>query len=248
MMAGIAVLVFGVMVSAQVTTQQTAQQGPASQTVTVESGEVISVVGNDLYIRMADGHIRHFPNVPETATATVEGRTVTIRDVRPGMKLQRTITTSTAPRRVTTVRSVTGTVWEVIPPVTVVLTLDNHTNQRFTIPRGQKFMYEGRLLDAMSLRRGMKVSATAVTETTETVVEQQARVTGQMPPPPQPIPADLPVMVEAAPPTPVPAAAPAPEPTQVAQLPRTGSLIPLLGLLGLLSCGAAFALRALRQA
>jgi hypothetical protein len=109
-------------------------------------------------------------------------------------------------------------------------------------------MYEGRLLDAMSLRRGMKVSATAVTETTETVVEQQARVTGQMPPPPQPIPADLPVMVEAAPPTPVPAAAPAPEPTQVAQLPRTGSLIPLLGLLGLLSCGAAFALRALRQA
>ena len=247
MVAGIAVLVFVAIVSAQVQTQQTAQQGPATQTVTVESGEVISVAGNDLYIRMSDGQIRHFPNVPETATATVDGRTVTIKDIRPGMKLQRTITTSTAPRTVTTVRTVTGTVWEVIPPLTVVLTLENHTNQRFTIPKGQKFMVDGKELDAFALRKGHKVSATVVSEATETVIQEQARVTGRMPtPPPQPISADLPVMVEAAPPTPVPAAA-APEPTQVAQLPRTGSLVPLVGLLGLLSCAAAFALRALRQ-
>jgi hypothetical protein len=43
------------------------------------------------------------------------------------------------------------------------------------------------MLDAFGLREGMKISATRVTETPETVVTQREMVTGPPPPPDVPI-------------------------------------------------------------
>ena len=43
--------------------------------VRVERGEVLAVEGNDLIVRMADGTIRHFENIPESAKITVDGKT-----------------------------------------------------------------------------------------------------------------------------------------------------------------------------
>jgi len=91
----------------------------------------------------------------------------------------------------------------------------------------------------------MTVSATKVVEVPETVVTQQAKVTGTAPTPPPPPPPDVPILVATAEPTPPPAAAPAaPAP---AALPKTGSFLPLFGLLGLLSLGSSLGLSAFRR-
>jgi LPXTG-motif cell wall-anchored protein len=66
-------------------------------------------------------------------------------------------------------------------------------------------------------------------------------LTGSMPPPPPPPPpADQPILVAVVVPVPAPSAAPA-------ELPKTASNLPLIGLLGLASLGAAFGLRLIRR-
>lgn len=250
LLAGAAVLLASVaLLNAQVETKTDTTQGKATKTTTVEKGEVVLVNGNDLVVKMEDGSIRHIANVPESARVTVDGKQLGIHDLKPGMKLQRTITTTTTPTTITTVQSVTGTVWHVNPPRSVILTLEDGKNQSFKIPEGQKFMVDGQQTDAWGLKPGMKISATKVVEVPETVVSQQRKLTGTMPPPPPPPPADVPILVfveMTPPPAPAPAQVAAAEPAPAA-LPKTGSLLPLFGLLGLLSSGAGFGLRMLRR-
>jgi len=199
-------------------------------------------------VKMQDGTIRHFPNVPESTRVTVDGKQLGIHDLKPGMTLQRTITTTTTPKIITTTKSVTGTVWNVNPPNSVILTLDDGKNQEFKIPRGQKFNVNGQVTDAWGLRQGMTVSATQVVEQPETVVAQTAKITGQMPPPPPPPPADVPILVVVAPPALPPTPAPTVAEANPAPLPKTGSELPLLGLMGALCLMSALGLRVIRRA
>jgi len=229
---------FAASAGAQVQTETSSSTGQATKTVTVERGEVVSVAGNDLFVKMENGEIRHFPNVPESARVTVDRQQLGIHDLKPGMKLQRTITTTSTPQTVTTVETVTGTVFWVSPPSAVSLRLEDGTVQQFKIPKGQKFTIDGKETDAFGLRKGMKVSATRITESPEVVVSQQRKVTGTAPTPP---PADVPILVAKAQPV------PAPTETAPEKLPKTGSMIPLLGLLGLLSLGMSLGLRILRK-
>jgi hypothetical protein len=241
--AGAALLALAFTTNAQVKSTTKVEHGPAAQTIKVERGEVVYVSGNDLMVRMEDGELRHFPNVPDSATATVDGKEVTVHDLKPGMKLQKTTVTSTTPRMVTTVKTVTGKVFHISPPNSVILTLADGTNQSFKIPKGQKFTVNGQETDAFSLKKGMNVSATAITEVPETVVSQEVKRTGKMPPPPpEPIRADVPVLIVSAPPAPVEVAA---EPAAT-KLPKTGSYLPLIGLLGALSTALGLGLLALR--
>jgi len=248
--AGI-VSVFAVAVYAQVQTDSTTKTGQGTKETKVERAEVVYVSGNDLVVKMEDGEIRHFPNIPESARVSVEGKELGIHDLQPGMKLQRTITTTTTPRMVTTVQSVTGKVWQVSPPNSVILTLEDGKNQRFTIPKGQKFTVDGQKTDAFGLKKGMMISATKVVEVPETVVEQQRKLTGKMPPPPPAPPADTPILVVMAPHVPAPAAAAAPEVAKAepapTALPKTGSWTPLIGLLGLVSLTLSFGIGVLRR-
>jgi hypothetical protein len=108
---------------------------------------------------------------------------LTVHDLKPGMKLQRTTITSTTPRMITTVKTVAGKVWRIGPPNSVILTLEDSTNQSFDIPPRQKFNVDGQETDAWGLRQGMNISATAVTETPETVVSQEVVRAGTEPPP-----------------------------------------------------------------
>ena len=233
---------FAASVGAQVNTETSTTAGQPTKTVQVERGEVVSVAGNDLFVKMENGDIRHFPNVPESARVTVDGQQLGIHDLKPGMKLQRTITTTSTPQTVTTVETVTGTVFWVSPPSSVSLRLEDGNVQQFTIPKGQKFTIDGKETDAFGLRKGMKVSATRITESPEVVVSQQRKVTGTAPTPPSPPPADVPILVAKAQPAPAVPTETAPE-----KLPKTGSMIPLLGLLGLLSLGMSLGLRILRK-
>lgn len=221
---------------AQVQTQSSTTAQAPTQEIQVESAEVVHVNGNDLILRMADGSIRHIPNVPDSARATVDGKEIGISDVKVGMKLQKTIVTTTTPTVVKTVQTVKGKVFQIQPPNSVILTLENGENQQFTIPKGQKFMVDGQETDAFGLRKGMVISATKIVEEPVTVVDQQSKVSGEMPPPPPPA-ADQPILVAES----APAAAPAapteearnePPKTQEKELPQTGSELPLLLVLG----------------
>ena len=214
-------LALALSMSAQVQTETTTTTGQGTSEVKVDRGTVVLVDGNDLVVKTEDGRLKHFANVPESARATVDGQELGIHDLKPGMTLERTITTTTIPQTITTVKKVTGTVWNVNPPSSVILTLEDGSNQAFRIPEGQKFNIDGQMTDAWGLKKGMKVSATKVVEVPETVIEQQKQVTGSMPPPPPDPEVDLPILVVvlvAPDPTPAPAVA---EVAVAAVLPKT---------------------------
>jgi len=237
---------FSLPAAGQVKSTETAEHGTSAHQVTFERGEIVYVSGNDVVVKMEDGSLRNFFNVPDSTTITVEGKQLNVHQIKPGMKVEKqTITTST-PRVVTRVETVTGKVWHVTPPSTVILTLEDGSNQSFKIPNNQKFTINGEETDAFGLKKGMVVSAQRITEVPETVVTQQVKRTGTMPPPPPPK-QDVPVLIVMAAPTPAPAAEvvkaePAPK-----ALPKTASTLPLVGALGALFCGLALTVMAIRK-
>lgn len=243
---------------AQVQTQTEIQNGMPTQQVEVRRGQVVYVSGNEVIIKGDDGKVRDFPNVPESARVTVNGQQLSVHDLEPGMTIERTTITTTMPKEIKTIKTVTGTVWEVNPPLSVILTLEDGKNQQFKIPNGTKFTVDGQPTDAFSLRPGMKVSATAVTEDSEEVVTKQVARTGELPA----FDPNVALLIVVTSFTPraetadtasetavvAPADAPAPsDPTPApSQLPKTGSSLPLIGLAGGLFCILAFGLRARR--
>jgi len=170
-----------VLMAQQVSTSET-EKGAPSRQARVERGEVVYVSGNDLVVKMENGEVRHI-TVPDSARATVDGKELSVHDLKPGMKLQRTITTTTRPQVVTTVTTIKGKVFNVNPPNTVILTLPEG-NKQYKIPKDQKFMIDGEEKTAFDLRKGMNVSATVIQQVPETVVAQQRKTTGTAPPPP----------------------------------------------------------------
>jgi len=243
LLAVVLCLAFVLSMSAQVQTTTTASADSATVVTTVARGEIVYISGNNVVVKMEDGSLRHFDNVPDTAKVTVDGKELGVHDLRVGMKVQKTITTTTIPKTITTVKSVNGTVWNVNPPLSVILTMENGKNQQFEIPKDQKFNVNGQMVDAWGLKKGMKISATKVVEVPETVVRQRAQMTGKMAPPPPAPPADAPILIAVLVPAAKPAPAAEPAPTK---LPKTGGPLPLIGFLGAFSLASSLGLRALR--
>jgi len=221
-------------------------------------GTVEYVEGNTLLVRMTDGNFREF-NVPESRKFLIDGRQLTVHDLKPGTKLTATVTTATTPvtERTTTVG--TGKVWYVAGK-TVILTLPNGENRQYTVADSYKFNVDGREATVFDLKKGMTVSAQKIVEEPRTEIASNTEVVGQAPPPPAPK-----AVVAQAPPPPAPRqevaqarpvpAAPAPAPVEVAQaapaparLPTTGSELPLLGVLGILFTVAGLGLRRISRA
>jgi hypothetical protein len=231
--------------ASQVQSTQTVEHGAATQKVKIERAEVVYVSGNDMMLKMEDGSLEAFNNVPDSRTVHVNGKELNIHQIQPGMTIEKQIITTTTPRLVTTVETVTGKVFHVTPPTSVILTLENGENQKFKIPNGQKFNINGKETDAFGLKKGMVVSVQRVTEVPETIVSEEIRHTGKLPPPPPAPTADVPVLVAAAPPAPAAAETAAVEPA--AKLPKTASELPLLGLIGTLFCGVSLTLMGIRK-
>jgi hypothetical protein len=237
---------FSLPAAAQVKSTETVEHGTAAKEVKVERGEIVYVSGNDVVVKMEDGSLRNFFNVPDSTTITVAGKQLNVHQIKPGMMVEKQTITATTPRVITKVETVTGKVWHVTPPNSVTLTLEDGTNQTFKIPRGQKFTINGEETDAFGLKKGMVVSAQRVTETPETVVTQEVRRSGTMPPPPPAPKADVPLLIVAAPPAPAPVEEAKAEPTP-STLPKTASELPLIGLLGALFCGISLMITAIRK-
>lgn len=261
MTAGLVSLAIAPIGMAQDTSKTQVVAGTSTSTTTVEKGEVVYASGNDLVAKMDTGEIRHF-NVPDTARATVDGKELSIHDLKPGMKLQRTITTTSTPKTVTTIRTIQGTVFAVIPPSNLILSFpDGSPNKSYNVPKDQKFVIDGKPYSAFELKKGMKIGATVVTEASDVAVTETRRATGTAPiaaapPPPPPTPvvyvgvllieAPAPATPPPPPPTGLSARATAPEPAPKA-LPKTASSLPLVGLLGLLLCTASLGIRTIRR-
>jgi hypothetical protein len=235
-------LAFTIAATAQVKTTTSTAEGTPTKEIKVDRAVVEYVSGNDVWVKMENGEIRHIRHVVENARISVDGKEIGVHELKPGMKLEHTITTTTTPRTVTTVETVTGKVWHVSPPKYVTLTLENGENQQFTVPDGQVFKIDGDEKDVWHLKKGMRVTATKVTEAPETVIEHQRQVTGTMPPPPPPLPSNAPVLIARVEVIHGPGTV-----TLPAELPKTGSPVPLIGLLGLLFTGASFCMRFTRS-
>lgn len=243
-----AVVLSCIFVSAPIWAQDTSTSSrlpngePTVQTE-VKSGEVIYVSGNDLVVKGDDGAVRNFM-VPDSTTFNVDGKNLTVHELTPGMRLTRTITTTTTPELVRKVRTISGKVWLVNPPSTLILSFPNGSpNKQYNVPSGTTFDVNGKQMDLFGLKKGMVVSATVITESPEIVQTSSRALSGTAPPPPPPPPATPPVvgvlLIERV------APAPAPEPKEMAQatLPKTGSPLPLIGLMGVIFLAASLGLR-----
>jgi hypothetical protein len=237
---------FSLPAAAQVQKTETSEHGTPTHEVEIERAEIVYVSGNDVVIKMEDGSLWDFNDVPDSVTVNVDGKPLNVHQLKPGMKVEQQTITTTTPRVITRVETVTGKVWHVSPPNSVILTLEDGTNQSFKIPTGQKFTINGQQTDAFGLKKGMVVSAQRVTEVPETVVTQQVKRTGTMPPPPAPK-QDVPVLIVMAAPKPAPAAEEAKAEPAPKKLPKTASELPLVGALGALFCGLALTVMAIRK-
>jgi hypothetical protein len=235
--------------AAQTTTKETVK-GAATEKTEKLSGVVAYAEGNTLVVRMSTGELRTF-NVPESRRFVIDGNEVTVHDLKPGTSLHATMITTTRPVTERTTTSGTATVWYVNGP-NVILTLPDGKNKMYKARPDMKFKVEGREATVFDLKKGMKISVEKIVEEPTTQVASNTTVIGSAPPAKEVVTqAAAPAQAEAAPASePAPAAAPAPVQVAAAapdKLPKTGSPLPLAGLLGLLFTGAGFSLRTLRR-
>lgn len=215
---------------AQDSSVSTVTHGAASFETKVRNAKVIYVEGNDLVLKLEDGRVEHVV-VPDTDTFTIDGKEVSVSQLTPGTTLTQTFTTTTTPRYVNTVRTLEGKVFHVNPPLSVIVTLPNGTNQVYKVPSHARFMVNGEPKTVFELRKGMHFKATIVTDDEHTVVAQTKSTVGEAPKPTTPQLMGVLLFLR-------------PEPTEPsgatvtvvhrpsASLPETGSLLPLVGLLG----------------
>jgi LPXTG-motif cell wall-anchored protein len=241
-LVGITVL-SATMAAQQSTTERT--KGTATVTTEKMSGEVVAVGGNSLIVKMSNGQLRTFSNVPESRRAVIDGKEVGVRDLQPGTKLQATVTKTTTPVTVRTTTVGTGRV-VFLAGTSVVLALPNGENKQYTVKPDYKFTVNGKPASVYDLRPGMTVSAEKIVEEPTVEIATNTQVVGQAPAPKAA--AAAPASTQAAAPAPAPATtAPAPAAAPAARLPKTGSPVPLGGLMGLLLIGGSLAIRRYRR-
>ena len=198
-------------------------------TVEIKRGTVVHVYGNNLVVKMADGTTKEF-DVPEGFTFNIDGKQVPVGDLKPGTMLTSAVKTTETPREVEVTEFRSGTVLKVVGTTLIVRMADGEIRRLKNVSRDQTFEVDGKELDVMQLREGMKLRAKIVSTHVATITEQDVMVAGSAPQAPRP--------AAKAKPAPRAAAAPAP------MLPKTGTSTPLVGLFGmiLLLIGAGIAM------
>jgi hypothetical protein len=174
--------------------------------------QVVSVDGNKVVVRGQRGSQEI--TVPDDFRFTVNGKKISVHELKPGMRGSATITTTTTvtPVHTTTVRNA-----EVVQAsANSIIVRGPKGFQMYTegdvAKRGIKVYKNGRPVTFSDLHAGDKLTATIVTEGPPKVVTQrevQARLASPPPPPPAP-----------------PAAAPAANPPATAAAPASATSVP----------------------
>ena len=214
-------LLFAAIVSGLALAQQTTAErvrGPATFSTSQVKGEVVLVEGNDLLVKLSTGDLKTF-HVPETRRFFIDGKELSVHDLRPGTTLTATVKTTTTPVTVRTKSRLSGRVWFVAAP-NVILTLPDGQNKQYIVKQEDnvRFTIEGRPATVFDLRKGMTVSAEKIVEAPDVEITADTSVVGHAPalqaaaprpgvtPPAAPTTGALPLPTPAAPDTAAPAA------------------------------------------
>jgi hypothetical protein len=237
----LALVAFGT-AAAQDSTVTTIAHGQPTFDTQVKNAEIVYVEGNDLVLKLENGRVEHLV-VPDSDKFTIDGKEISVHELVPGTKLTQTITTTTTPRYVNSVRTIEGKVWHANAPTSLILTLPDNTNQVFNLPKDAKFTIDGKEKTAFDLRKGMKIKATIITDDEHTVIEQSKVAFGQAPQ--IATPRTTGVVLFFTPSEPQVTLASAEQPADM--LPETGSPLPLVGLMGTLAIAMSLGLWAVRR-
>jgi LPXTG-motif cell wall-anchored protein len=217
----------------------------AQTTTQTKKFEVIAVEGNDLVVKLPEGTKEL--TVPEDFRFDVDGKSLSVHDLKPGMTGTATITTRTTMVPVTVTEVKNGTVMKALGGTSIIVRDDEKNiikmfSQADVDKRNIKIMRGGEPAQITDFREGDKISATIITSMPPKVLtEKQVQATlarseggtGAAAAP-----------RAAAAPTPSPAAPAAEAPKT---LPKTASPLPLVGLMGLASLAAGLGLTARRR-
>jgi LPXTG-motif cell wall-anchored protein len=217
-----------------------------STTTETKKFQIIAVDGNQLVVKLPEG-TREL-TVPDDFRFEVDGKQLSVQELKPGMTGTATITTKTTVTPVTVTEVKNGTVLH--STGTSILVRTDEGNKMFTQSdidkRGIKIMREGKPAGISDFRANDQLTATIITTKPPRVVtekEVQATLAKAGAPAAPAASAPSTPQTPAAPPETAAATSGAP----AKKLPKTASPLPVLGLVGLASLLAGLGLTVRRH-
>ena len=188
-----------------------AAQAQTTTTTEVNKFEILAVDGNNLVVRNEKG--THDYVVPDDFRFTVDGKKLSVKELKPGMKGTATVTTKTTLTPVTVTEIKEGTV--VSATNYSVNVRSSEGVRRFTQSelddRGVQILKEGRIIRIRDLRQGDQITATIFSKAPPVVLtETEVQATLAAAAPATPAAAASTQAATAAPPAAAPPASPAP--------------------------------------
>jgi hypothetical protein len=166
---------------AQETTTTTSKPTSVTRVVKIATAQVVYVSGDDVVLKDGDGRLRLLA-LPAGTPLIVDGKPTTLKDLTPGTTLAHVQARTRVESEVTTVTQIDGEVTQVAAPKWVTLRLGDGTIKRYEIPAEATFQVNGTTATAFELKKGMKLSATAVTTGGVSTHTGKAAVVGETPP------------------------------------------------------------------
>lgn len=163
--------------AAQETTTTTVKPKRTTRAMTIENSTVIYASGDDVVLKGNDGKLSLL-TLPPGATFPVDGQQVAVNDLKADTVISHAVAKTMREETVTTVTTVEGKVVHLMAPNYVTLRLNDGSVKRYKVPPHANFVIDGQNKTVFDLRKGMSVSATAVTTSGQRVHNTEQHVSG----------------------------------------------------------------------